>query len=537
MLLGTGGLIESGAAHAPASASPPASPPNAGAPLPNATFFCDTVSERCYSHVTQLVGTFSEAGGACQAAGGDLVQYAPVGGRAKQRDVEGYFRRRGSLTQEYYWQGASRAGLGLEVLLLDGTPVPTSPGNYEPYAHWDEQLEGALQLEGYDCVLAAAQAAYDLFIGGAGDGSSSRSYTRQPGNADVVYGWQLALCSTPASYVCEAAASSFTCGPPPSPPPRPPSPPSPPMPPAPPSCAPRANTTFFCDALSVRCYSLVAAALPFEEARASCRRLKGGDLVRLESSAEQLDLERYFAARGALVSAYWIGANRTLAPNLYALSDGGYLPQVPSERPDYAHWGWGQQRAAALMESNCARATADASYDIYLGDPASLAQLQDMRRYLLTGAGRKHGWLGTDCRSALPYVCEVPAASYPCKPLPPAPPPPAPTAPPQAPPAPPAAPSAPAAPTCAPPSNASFFCADGWCYSYSRAPLIFPRAQEACRWAARGAAAATALDSTPATWHASRTADRAHCTARHTPPWRPLRCPPIASQPALASCM
>ncbi len=468
--------------------------PAAGAPRANATFFCDPVSERCYSHIAQLVDGWSEARSACQAVGGDLVQYAPADGRAKQRDVEEYFRKRGSLSQEYYWQGASRQGAGMDVQLLDGTPVPTAPGNHQPYAHWDEQLEAAMGGEGYDCVLAVAQTAYDLFVGGLGDANSSSFYTRQPGNADVVYGWQLALCSTPASYVCEVAASAFPCGPPPSPPPLPPSPPRPPAPPAPPSCAPTANKTFFCDARSVSCYSLFAAALPFDEARASCRRLKGGDLVRLESSAEQLDLERYLAGRGALAPAYWIGANRTLAPNLYAHCDGGYLPQAPSERPEYAHWGWGHGRAAALLDSNCARATSEAMYNVYLGDPAQPAQLQDMGRYLLTGAGRKYGWLGTNCRSALPYVCEFPSAAFPCKPPPPGTPPPLPPAPPVAPPAPPSSPDAPPAPNCAPPSNASFFCHDGWCYSYSSAPLIFPRAQEACRCAsARQQAAGAAL--------------------------------------------
>lgn len=43
---------------------------------------------------------------------------------------------------------------------------------------------------------------------------------------------------------------------------------------------------------------------------------------------QQLEVERYFTSTNVVGRAYWIGVNRTQAPNLYAYSDGTILPQV-----------------------------------------------------------------------------------------------------------------------------------------------------------------------------------------------------------------
>ena len=153
--------------------------------------------------------------------------------------------------------------------------------NAEPYAHWDENLGRLLAQQGYDCSLAVADSAYDLFIGTPEQASSSSggAYTRQEGNADIKYAWHLAPCDTEASFICEVPAAAYACAPPPQPPPLPPSPPSPPVPPAPPTCAPAANRTFFCDAQSVSCYLYAVEAATFEAARINCLRRRG-DLVR-----------------------------------------------------------------------------------------------------------------------------------------------------------------------------------------------------------------------------------------------------------------
>ncbi len=57
--------------------------------------------------------------------------------------------------------------------------------------------------DGYNCSLALAETAYDLFIGQAADNTSAQYYTRERGNADVRFGWALAPCDTFAGFLCE----------------------------------------------------------------------------------------------------------------------------------------------------------------------------------------------------------------------------------------------------------------------------------------------------------------------------------------------
>jgi hypothetical protein len=187
-------------------------------------------------------------------------------------------------------------------------------------------------------------------------------------------------------------------------------------------------------------------------------------------------VERYFSTSGAMGRAYWIGVNRTQSPNLYAYSNGDYLPQLPSQQP-YAQWSWWFARAAAQLENSCVRAAADTTYERFIGDTSVPAQLTSMSYYVITGSSRRFGWTPVQCASPNPFVCEVPAGTFPCPSPPPAPPPQAP---------PPAMPAEPRLVTsaCVPANNASFFCDDdAWCYSYRSTKLIFPKAQEACRCA------------------------------------------------------
>jgi hypothetical protein len=171
--------------------------------------------------------------------------------------------------------------------------------------------------------------------------------------------------------------------------------------------------------------------------------------------------------------AYWLAVNRTASPNLYAYSDGGYLPQQASEQP-YAHWSWWYPRAAGIQDNNCVRAAGDSAYEHFIGDTTIAAQLSDPAYFIITGSSRKYGWTPVQCASLNAYVCEIKVANMPC-PSPP------PTPPPDAPP-----PGTPLAPkvvnsACVPEPNATLFCSEGWCYSYHSAGLIFPKAQEACR--------------------------------------------------------
>ena len=188
-------------------------------------------------------------------------------------------------------------------------------------------------------------------------------------------------------------------------------------------------------------------------------------------------MERYFTGSNVVGRAYWIGVNRTLSPNLYAYVDGGYLPQHVSVQP-YAHWSWYQPRIALLQDQNCVRARADSSFDTYVGsNPADLTRASDIANYIITGANRRFGWSGMLCSSPQQYVCQVPAASFACPFLPP------PLAPAYPPASPPDAPLQPGTSlgSCVPADNSSWACMGRWCYSYSMAQLIFPKAQEACR--------------------------------------------------------
>ena len=75
---------------------------------------------------------------------------------------------------------------------------PNDPSTLPTYL-----LQGAASQRGYDCAWASAASAYDLFLGSPADNASAALYTRQAGNADVRYGWQLAPCDTPSGYICE----------------------------------------------------------------------------------------------------------------------------------------------------------------------------------------------------------------------------------------------------------------------------------------------------------------------------------------------
>jgi hypothetical protein len=171
--------------------------------------------------------------------------------------------------------------------------------------------------------------------------------------------------------------------------------------------------------------------------------------------------------------AYWIGVNRTAAPNLYAYCDGSYVPQLVGEEP-YAHWSWFHVRAKANSENNCARASPDVAFEFFTGSTS--VQMANESFYVVTGLNRRYGWTGVNCVSQLPYVCEVPAATYSCpEPMmlesPAAWPPLSPPEPPQA-----------SWSGCKPTSSATLYCSSsGTCYAYRTPGLIFPKAQEACR--------------------------------------------------------
>jgi hypothetical protein len=104
---------------------------------------------------------------------------------------------------------------------------------------------------------------------------------------------------------------------------------------------------------------------------------------------------------------YWHGLSRAAkADPLLFTADGTEVLASASDMP-YAHWTW-QMPGKAGREINCAAAAAATSYDIYMGD-GSLAAQAASASYLtaITSVERKYGWELVECRTALPYICEV----------------------------------------------------------------------------------------------------------------------------------
>jgi hypothetical protein len=111
-------------------------------------------------------------------------------------------------------------------------PTPWPPGappRPTPCRSWVHS--SARKVVGADCVLAFSAGAYDLYLGDASAAALSNSSFFHPGPAGLKYGWSGAPCLTPAQAVCEVAAGSFVCPPPPSAPTSPdtPSPAPPPL--------------------------------------------------------------------------------------------------------------------------------------------------------------------------------------------------------------------------------------------------------------------------------------------------------------------
>jgi hypothetical protein len=431
-------------ADPPYPPSPPAPPlPPSCAPPGNATFFCAAHDNGlCYLYNRAFV-TQPAARRYCLDLGGDLAMPEFPD---DQLAAERYFARTGVLSSYYYWTGVSRANASAPYQLSNGGVISQRYSD-DLYAHWALGHYAAARNKDYNCVLAAASLAYDLFTGDAGDDNALLDpslYTSTPTNK---YAWAAAVCTGTYNFMCQVHADVFACNPPPSPSPAPPSPPSPPSPPLEPNCAPAANTTFFCQLGG--CYSYSARPATFAAAQQACAAMvqaPGAQLVLYGLHTEQQAVEQYFATKGPL-PAYWQGISRAGAGQPYMQADGAPLPQEPSPLLDvpYAHWAWPSARLAANATANLSCVVADPAfaYDRYLGGAgateAANASLYEARASAYSD--RKYGWMPVNCsaRTLMPYICEAPPEAFPCF-DPPSPPPP--------PPYPPPPPSPPAPPTC-----------------------------------------------------------------------------------------
>ena len=105
--------------------------------------------------------------------------------------------------------------------------------------------------------------------------------------------------------------------------------------------------------------------------------------------------------------------------------------QMPSNDPAYAHWSYKHYNASLVPGNDCAMGYKDEGYDHFLGNSSSEIDAGNSSLFSGGTADVTHGWRAVQCEEQAPYICEIPADSFPCPPpSPPAPPPPMPPSPP-----------------------------------------------------------------------------------------------------------
>jgi hypothetical protein len=204
--------------------------------------------------------------------------------------------------------------------------------------------------------------------------------------------------------------------------------------------APPSNTTFVPNDDGSLYYSYVARRANFTNARAACTRMDGS-LVMWRSADSQYAVERHLYRAGVLAKYYWLGIARPRQGAPFAFVDGSSVPNLVSNSKPYAHWAWTQPAYAQAVAYGCALAWQDLAYDEYKSADRNTSALAAMANYNTDPryAAFKYGWTAYDCAIAYPYICQIPAANFPCNPPP---------SPPAPPPLPPSPPSPPAPPSC-----------------------------------------------------------------------------------------
>jgi hypothetical protein len=216
-----------------------------------------------------------------------------------------------------------------------------------------------------------------------------------------------------------------------------------PLPPRPPAGAPARNASFVNNEDGSLYYSYVAKRANFSDARAACARMNGS-LAMWRSADSQYAVERYLHRSGALAKYYWLGIARPRQGAPFAFVDGSSVPNIVSNGKPYAHWAWTQPTYAQAVAYSCALAWQDLAFDQYKSADRNTSSLVSMANYNTDPryAAFKYGWTAYDCSVAYPFICQIPAANFPCMPPP---------SPPAPPPSPPVPPSPPAPPSCEPP--------------------------------------------------------------------------------------
>ena len=179
--------------------------PHAGGPVPNATFFCSTTSQYCYSYITTLT-SYANAITGCASRGMALATYDSS---FEQLQVEtsivpssvDYSIGLAYASSNWSWQNGTALGSS------------TTPSNANPYAHWAQAANSTFGTSPtFTAVRAQATSAYGVY---SGDGSTAQQIAAYYATTatNKTNGWLPTLPTGTYAYLCKGTVSC-----PPSPP-------------------------------------------------------------------------------------------------------------------------------------------------------------------------------------------------------------------------------------------------------------------------------------------------------------------------------
>jgi hypothetical protein len=280
--------------------------------------------------LNQTAASAARAEAACNANGGRLASYASL---AEQAEVEQYFLARQKLLPDYhkaYWLGLrAQQPLG-PFAWADFSPGPGGGS----YSHWGFSLPDYKpepdNASGQElCAAANASQRYD-----------------QP----EAWGWSDARCSRALPFMCRA------------------------MPP---------GAYVYVSNATNATYVLNTSATDFTAAGQLCNDM-GGYLAAWTGTAEQAEVERYFAGASYFVESwhrsYWLGVRQAGPGGDFYWVD----PRASVAGNAYSHWAEDQPDGVDSASGACA--AANSSY------------VAEQRAYM---------WSDADCGSRLPFVCKI----------------------------------------------------------------------------------------------------------------------------------
>ena len=260
-------------------APPPPPPANPCVPAQSATFYCNSSTSMCYTHVTAAY-SHSKAVATCKAQGGQLWFPRTM---AEAAEVEGQF----GLTNANggIWLGLKRRGMHAWYS-VDGSywlpEWPTMGGDTGLYAHWGrDQYTAKLDVNmDMDCVAGQTYtlqyAVYTCDPGAETSRMDAACYqTATTYGSGRRLAWRALGCGAALPFVCSTPASAFQCPPPP----------APSQPPPPPVCewpgwVPCSLSRLHMPVLWL-CCALCGAAAPHGTSRRSAPRTRPPRLRRL----------------------------------------------------------------------------------------------------------------------------------------------------------------------------------------------------------------------------------------------------------------